>query len=110
MAVRLKRLATGTVTGTATMYAPSGYSAQIDACAMTNNSGSDVTISLWTSSGGAPGQENIILKDFTVPAGLTRKAYEVGSQVIEDGMAFYAKASVDGVITLVVSGREQATA
>lgn len=112
MTITLKRLATATVSGSvaAPQYSAIGVSAQIDACAITNNSsGTAATITLWITGGGSPSDQNIILKDFSIPAGTTKKSYEVAGQVVPDGASLYARASVDGVLTLVCSGREQST-
>lgn len=110
MAITLKQLANGTTTTTTTaVYTASSANAQIDACAITNNSADTAaTVTLWITGGGGPSDQNIILKDFSIPAGTTKKSYEVAGQVIPNGASLYAKASADNVLTLVCSGREQA--
>ena len=86
-------------------YAPSGVSFQIDSLKFTNTSGVDVTVSVWTTSGGGPSDSTLTLIDYPVPARATKKPFEVSADVIEDGMQLYASASVAGVVTLAVSGR-----
>jgi hypothetical protein len=107
MTTTLNQLAAGTITGTQAVYTASGVNARIDACAITNNSGAAATISLWVTAGGSPSDHSLILKDFSISAGQTKKSFEVALQVVKDGASLYAKASVDGVLTLVVSGVEQ---
>lgn len=108
MAITLKRFATAQIADTAEgYYTPAGVNAQIDAVTLTNTSGSAVTVSLWTTLGGAPTNQNIILKDYTVGSSQSTTVASLRGHVIEDGNTLYAQASVAGVVTMVVSGREQ---
>jgi hypothetical protein len=112
MTITLKQLAAATAgTAAAAVYTASDVNTQIDACAITNNSTDTVaTISLWITGGGSPGDQNVILKNFSIPVGSTKKSYEVAGQVVPAGASLYAKASAAGVLTLVCSGREQTVA
>lgn len=110
MAVTLKRFCTGTVgTDVTTMFTADGESGQIDALTLTNNSGASASVTIWAAAGGGATNETIILRSFAIGAGASRKAYEVEGQVIPDGASLYAQATTAGVLTLVCSGRAQAT-
>ena len=90
-------------------FSASGFSLQADAFTFCNTSGSDVTVSMWITQGGAPSDASLILINFPVTAGATKAAFDLRGHVLEDGMQLYAKASVAGVVTLAVSGRKQVT-
>jgi hypothetical protein len=108
MALAFKHPVQRLLNGTAELiYSASGVSLQMDAVTLTNTSGSEVTVSLWTTQGGAPSDPTLLLINYSVPALTTKAPFEAKSNVVEDGMQLYAKASVAGVVALSVSGREQ---
>ena len=111
MGVTLKRLATAALSDSAQpVYSPSGVNAQVDACAMTNNTDVAQTVDLWVTAGGGPTAETIVLKSFKVDPAATSRAWSMGGQVIESGSTVYARASAPGAVILVMSGREQTVA
>lgn len=108
MALAFKRLVPGVLLGaTASVVYPADLtvSSQLDAVTLSNVSGVDVSVSLWTPSGGGPGDANLVLKDFSVTAGQTLEAYQMRGHVLEAGMEIYGVASTAGVVSLSVSGR-----
>lgn len=109
MAVTLKRLA-ATLLGTSAtqVYPASSANAQIDACTLTNHSGSAVTVNIWIG-GAAADDSNAVVKTRSVPATDSILVREMLGQVVPDGGALFASASTAGVVALVVGGREQST-
>ena len=111
MAVTFKQLASGLVSDAiAPVYpAPAGTNTQIDAATLTNNSGTDVEVTIWIG-GEAVADSNKVLNARLIPANTSiGPLRELVGQVVPDGGSLFAMASIAGVVALVMSGREQST-
>lgn len=108
MSVTFRALANATLaTGVAAIYSASGVSAQVDDARVTNTSAATLTVSLWrVSSGGAPSDANIVLLAESMPAGASTRL-NIAGLTLDAGMELWASASVGGVATLALSGRER---
>lgn len=98
-------LATTAVGNTATtIYTSSGNSA-ITFASFTNYSGSSATISVHVvPSGDSAGNDNIVIKDFTVNAADTHQLYAGGEKLLlESGDTLVATGSAATTFTAVVS-------
>lgn len=83
---------------------------RIEAATLTNTSGSSVTVSIWLPSGGSGGVSNAGLQDYAIAAGASYVVKELVGHILEDGFAIEASASTGGVVALVISGLEIASA
>jgi hypothetical protein len=121
MAGRLRQLFIGQLTTDATvLYSPLSdedftVMGRIQDGSVLNVSAADVTLSLWVPSGGAAGAQNMILKEWTVPAwtaanGGRADVPSLRGRVIGSGGSLVAKASVAGALTLAADGMEFLTA
>jgi hypothetical protein len=86
---------------------PTGSTAQVDDGRVTNNSASDITVTLWrVPDGAAPADGNLILKTASCPAGVTTRLSLAGVN-LNPGSSLYALASTGGVGAFALSTREQ---
>jgi len=106
MALAFKRAFSGVLgTSLTPLYTADGVDFQTDQVTLTNNSGTDATVSIWTPSGGGPSDGDLVLKNKSITAGSTVTAFELRGHVLQNGMQLFALPSVAGVVTLAVSGR-----
>jgi hypothetical protein len=108
MAVTLKRLVTAMFTTSPAVMFPADLPTQIDAMTLVNNSGADVTVDVWLTTGGGATDASRVLRQHSIgPFGSYKVSGALG-QVLEDGATIIAAASVDNVVNMVASGRQWA--
>ena len=110
MAITPKKLAGGTITTSAAAYytAAAAVKARIDACVVTNYSGTAATFSVWlVPTGGSADDTNIIVKTRSIAAGASGRVFEAIGQWIEGGGTIQMLASANSAITIAISGIEQ---
>jgi hypothetical protein len=94
----------------ATLYtAPDLTTARVNDANVVNTSASDVTLTLWVPQGGSAGSSNIVLDTLTIPAKTTGNGGRADvpalrGRVIGAGGTIAGRASVAGVLTLVIDG------
>lgn len=90
-----------------TQYSAANCKAVIDKFTVTNNSGSNATISInLVPSGGSAGTSNLLVNAKTVVPGETYTCPEVVGHVLENGGFISTIASSAGALAIDVSGRE----
>lgn len=92
---------------TAQYTTPVGTKAVIDKFTVTNTSGAVAALSVnLVRSGGAAGNDNLVLKARAVSPGETYTCPEMVGQVLEAGGSISTLASAAAALTISVSGRE----
>ena len=109
MTVAITRLATTLVAASATSVYTVAESTRtrIDAMTLTNTDTAARTVSIYlVSSGGSPGDSNIVLKDASIAPGASLRVKEAVGQVLHTGGKIYAVASVASKVAIYASGVE----
>jgi hypothetical protein len=89
------------------VYSPSGVLAIIDKCTAHNVSGADAVLSIHLASPEAIAlNENKVLFNRTIAPGQTYLCPEVVGHALRAGSNIFVSASVAGVISVRISGRE----
>lgn len=110
MAVTLKRLVTAMLTDAPVVMftAAADTAVQIDAMTLVNNSGADVEVNVWLTTGGGAADSSRVLRAHSIgPFGSYKVSGALG-QVLEAGGTIIASADVANVVNMVASGRQWA--
>lgn len=87
-----------------TIYTPqSGTNAWLDGLTLTNTSAATVTVELWR---GAPTAAGSVLKAKSMATNVSYPVKELVGQWVLDGQSIYGRATVDSVVSCVMSARE----
>lgn len=111
MAITPTRLVAGSqlTTSAATYYTATGVRTRIDACVLTNTSGSTATATVHlVPSGGSAAASNCVMSARSISAGGTVIVAGAIGQWLEDGGTIRALAGTGAAISLVSSGVEYA--